>query len=170
MSRDVWWSSGQISGCFSQEHSEGVSFIQKVNLVSLSVPATLTSLLDPSADDVSTTMLHCRDAIGQILSLAHIPNIMLRIKSLWSALGRSMEATVLLGTFSALSAAFLSSTGGLSIWTGRASVLVAVPLWDCLRYWANLQECHSPCWLTISHFNDIGPWSLGIETEKNWIE
>lgn len=104
-----------------------------MNLVSLSVPSTLSSLLDPSADDASTTMLHWRDAIGPILSAAHIPNITLRIKSLWSAQGRCVEATVLLGTFTVVSAAFLSSTVELSICTGGTAVLVAVPLWICLR-------------------------------------
>lgn len=58
---------------------------------------------------------------------------------------------MLFRTFSVVSAAFLRSTGGLSIWTGRTSVLVVV--WNCLCYWANLPECHGPRWLTISRFN-----------------
>lgn len=115
-----------------------------MNLVSLRVPSTLTSLLDPSAEDASTTMLHWRDVIGPILSAAHIPN-KLRIKSLWSARGRCVEATVRLGTLSVVSAAFLSSTGGLSICTGGTAVLVAVPLWICLRCLTQIYENATVC-------------------------
>lgn len=89
-----------------------------------------------------------------------VPNI--RLKSFWSAGRRSMEASVLLGTFSVVSAAFPSSTAGPSICTGGTSVLVAVPLWNRL--------CQGPRWLTIIHFNDIRACSPGTETEKNSIQ